>query len=84
VLGEVVLRAQCRWLPNMTVLQALSSAGFTQFAISRPLSMRVQDAADEIAVYTKMAIKGAGTSKISTTQKRGTQTLSPRLGKTRK
>jgi polysaccharide biosynthesis/export protein len=60
VLGEVVHSGAMSLLPNMTILQALSSAGFTQFAKIRDIYLlRMQDGQQVKARFNyKDAIKG--------------------------
>ncbi|MFZ0418155.1 MAG: polysaccharide biosynthesis/export family protein [Candidatus Sulfotelmatobacter sp.] len=60
VLGEVVHTGAMPLLPNMTVLQALSSAGFTQFAnLKAVYLLRVQDGKQtKLPFNYKAAIKG--------------------------
>ena len=62
VLGEVVHTGAMPLLPNMTVLQALSSAGFTQFAnLKAVYLLRVQDGKQtKLPFNYKDAIKGRG------------------------
>jgi polysaccharide export outer membrane protein len=63
VLGEVVHSGPMALLPHMTVLQALSSAGFTQFANLKAIYLlRVQDGGQQIKLpfNYKDAIKGRG------------------------
>jgi polysaccharide biosynthesis/export protein len=63
VLGEVVHTGAMPLLPHMTVLQALSSAGFTQFANLKAIYLlRVQDGQQtKVKFNYKDAIKGRGT-----------------------
>ena len=63
VLGEVTHTGAMPLLPNMTVLQALSSAGFTQFANLKAIYLlRVQGGKQtKIPFNYKDAIKGRGT-----------------------
>lgn len=63
VLGEVTHTGAMPLLPNMTVLQALSSAGFTQFANLKAIYLlRVQDGKQtKLPFNYKDAIKGRGT-----------------------
>ena len=63
VLGEVTHTGAMPLLPSMTVLQALSSAGFTQFANLKAIYLlRVQDGKQtKIPFNYKDAIKGRGT-----------------------
>jgi polysaccharide export outer membrane protein len=63
VLGEVTHTGAMPLLPNMTVLQALSSAGFTQFANLKAIYLlRVQDGKQTKMPFNyKDAIKGRGT-----------------------
>jgi polysaccharide export outer membrane protein len=63
VLGEVVHTGAMALLPHMTVLQALSSAGFTQFANLKAIYLlRVQDGQQtKLKFNYKDAIKGHGT-----------------------
>jgi polysaccharide biosynthesis/export protein len=63
VLGEVVHTGAMPLLPHMTVLQALSSAGFTQFANLKAIYLlRVQDGQQTKMPFNyKDAIKGRGT-----------------------
>jgi polysaccharide export outer membrane protein len=63
VLGEVTHTGAMPLLPNMTVLQALSSAGFTQFANLKAIYLlRVQDGQQTKMKFNyKDAIKGRGT-----------------------
>ncbi len=60
VLGEVLHSGAMPLLPNMTMLQALSSAGFTQFAKIKDIYlMRMQDGQQVKARFNyKDAIKG--------------------------
>jgi polysaccharide export outer membrane protein len=62
VLGEVVHTGAMPLLPNMTVLQALSSAGFTQFAnLKAVYLLRMQDGKQtKLPFNYKDAIKGRG------------------------
>jgi polysaccharide export outer membrane protein len=62
VLGEVTHTGAMPLLPHMTVLQALSSAGFTQFANLKAIYLlRVQDGKQtKIPFNYKNAIKGRG------------------------
>jgi polysaccharide export outer membrane protein len=62
VLGEVTHTGAMPLLPNMTVLQALSSAGFTQFANLKAIYLlRVQDGKQtKLPFNYKDAIKGRG------------------------
>ncbi len=62
VLGEVTHTGAMPLLPNMTVLQALSSAGFTQFANLKAIYLlRVQDGKQTKFPFNyKDAIKGRG------------------------
>jgi polysaccharide export outer membrane protein len=62
VLGEVVHTGAMPLLPHMTVLQALSSAGFTQFANLRAIYLlRVQNGQQTKTKFNyKDAIKGRG------------------------
>jgi polysaccharide biosynthesis/export protein len=62
VLGEVVHSGPMALLPHMTVLQALSTAGFTQFANLKAIYLlRQQDGQQtKIAFNYKEAIKGRG------------------------
>jgi polysaccharide biosynthesis/export protein len=62
VLGEVTHTGAMALLPNMTVLQALSSAGFTQFANMKAVYvLRTQDGKQtKIPFNYKDAIKGRG------------------------
>jgi polysaccharide biosynthesis/export protein len=62
VLGEVIHTGAMPLLPSMTVLQALSSAGFTQFANLKAIYLlRVQDGRQtKIPFNYKDAIKGRG------------------------
>jgi polysaccharide export outer membrane protein len=62
VLGEVTHTGAMPLLPSMTVLQALSSAGFTQFANLKAIYLlRVQDGKQtKIPFNYKDAIKGRG------------------------
>jgi polysaccharide biosynthesis/export protein len=63
VLGEVTHTGAMPLLPNMTMLQALSSAGFTQFANLKAIYLlRTQDGQQaKIRFNYKDAIKGRGT-----------------------
>jgi polysaccharide export outer membrane protein len=63
VLGEVTHTGAMPLLPNMTVLQALSSAGFTQFANLKAIYLlRVQNGKETKFPFNyKEAIKGRGT-----------------------
>jgi polysaccharide export outer membrane protein len=63
VLGEVTHTGAMPLLPNMTVLQALSSAGFTQFANLKAIYLlRTQDGRQTKMPFNyKEAIKGRGT-----------------------
>ena len=63
VLGEVVHTGAMPLLPHMTVLQALSSAGFTQFANLKAIYLiRVQDGQQtKLKFNYKDAIKARGT-----------------------
>lgn len=63
VLGEVTHTGAMPLLPNMTVLQALSSAGFTQFANLKAIYLlRMQNGQQtKIAFNYKDALKGKGT-----------------------
>jgi len=63
VLGEVVHTGAMPLLPHMTVLQALSSAGFTQFANLKAIYLlRVQEGQQtKVKFNYKDAIKGRGT-----------------------
>jgi polysaccharide export outer membrane protein len=63
VLGEVTHTGAMPLLPHMTVLQALSSAGFTQFANLKAIYLlRVQDGQQTKMPFNyKDAIKGRGT-----------------------
>jgi polysaccharide export outer membrane protein len=63
LLGEVVHTGPTALLPGMTVLQALSSAGFTQFANLKAIYLlRTQDGQQtKIPFNYKDAIKGRGT-----------------------
>jgi len=63
VLGEVTHTGAMPLLPNMTVLQALSSAGFTQFANLKAIYLlRVQNGEQtKIRFNYKDALKGKGT-----------------------
>jgi polysaccharide biosynthesis/export protein len=63
VLGEVTHTGAMALLPNMTVLQALSSAGFTQFANLKAIYLlRVRDGQQtKMRFNYKDAIKGRGT-----------------------
>jgi polysaccharide export outer membrane protein len=62
VLGEVVHTGAMPLLPHMTVLQALSSAGFTQFANLKAIYLlRMQDGQQiKMRFNYKDAIKGRG------------------------
>ena len=62
VLGEVTHTGPMALLPNMTVLQALSTAGFTQFANLKAIYLlRVQDGKQTKMPFNyKDAIKGRG------------------------
>ena len=68
VLGEVTHTGAMALLPNMTVLQALSSAGFTQFANLKAIYLlRVQDGKQTKMPFNyKDAIKGRGTQQMIT------------------
>jgi polysaccharide export outer membrane protein len=63
VLGEVIHTGAMPLFPNMTVLQALASAGFTQFANLKAIYLlRVQDGKQtKIPFNYKETIKGHGT-----------------------
>jgi polysaccharide export outer membrane protein len=63
VLGEVLHTGAMALLPHMTVLQALSSAGFTQFANLKAIYLlRMQDGQQTKMPFNyKDAIKGRGT-----------------------
>ena len=63
LLGEVVHTGPTALLPGMTVLQALSSAGFTQFANLKAIYLlRTQDGQQtKIPFNYKEALKGRGT-----------------------
>jgi polysaccharide biosynthesis/export protein len=63
VLGEVTHTGAMPLLPHMTVLQALSSAGFTQFANLKAIYLlRTQDGKQTKMPFNyKEAIKGRGT-----------------------
>jgi polysaccharide export outer membrane protein len=63
VLGEVTHTGAMPLLPHMTVLQALSSAGFTQFANLKAIYLlRMQDGQQTKMPFNyKDAIKGRGT-----------------------
>jgi polysaccharide export outer membrane protein len=64
VLGEVVHSGPMPLLPHMTVLQALSSAGFTQFSNLKAIYLlRVQEGGQQtkLPFNYKNAIKGRGT-----------------------
>jgi polysaccharide export outer membrane protein len=63
VLGEVTHTGAMPLLPHMTVLQALSSAGFTQFANLKAIYLlRMQDGQQSKMPFNyKDAIKGRGT-----------------------
>jgi polysaccharide biosynthesis/export protein len=64
VLGEVLHTGPMPLLPHMTVLQALSSAGFTQFANLKAIYLlRVQENGQQtkLPFNYKDAIKGRGT-----------------------
>jgi len=64
VLGEVVHSGPMPLLPHMTVLQALSTAGFTQFANLKGIYLlRVQEGGQQtkLPFNYKEAIKGRGT-----------------------
>jgi len=63
VLGEVTHTGAMPLLPHMTVLQALSSAGFTQFANLKAIYLlRTQDGRQTKMPFNyKEAIKGRGT-----------------------
>ncbi len=63
VLGEVTHTGAMPLMPNMTVLQALSSAGFTQFANLKAIYLlRTQDGRQTKMPFNyKEAIKGRGT-----------------------
>jgi polysaccharide export outer membrane protein len=63
VLGEVTHTGAMALLPHMTVLQALSSAGFTQFANLKAIYLlRMQDGQQTKMPFNyKDAIKGRGT-----------------------
>jgi len=62
VLGEVVHSGPMALLPHMTVLQALSTAGFTQFANLKAIYLLRQQAGQQtkIPFNYKEAIKGRG------------------------
>jgi polysaccharide biosynthesis/export protein len=62
VLGEVMHTGAMALLPNMTVLQALSSAGFTQFANLKAIYLlRVENGQQQKMRFNyKDAIKGRG------------------------
>jgi polysaccharide biosynthesis/export protein len=65
VLGEVVHTGPMSLLPNMTILQALSTAGFTQFANLKGIYLlRMQDGQQVKAHFNyKDAIKGGDPAK---------------------
>jgi len=68
VLGEVIHTGAMPLLPNMTILQALSSAGFTQFANLKAIYLlRVQDGKQTKMPFNyKEALKGHGTQQSFT------------------
>jgi polysaccharide export outer membrane protein len=63
VLGEVTHTGAMALLPHMTVLQALASAGFTQFANLKAIYLLRRESGQETKVpfNYKEAIKGRGT-----------------------
>jgi polysaccharide export outer membrane protein len=67
VTGEVLHPGAMNLTPNMTVLQALSSAGFTQFANTKGIYvLRNQNGAEtKLAVNYKRLIKGEGGQNIA-------------------
>jgi polysaccharide export outer membrane protein len=67
VTGEVLHPGAMNLTPNMTVLQALSSAGFTQFANTKGIYvLRHENAVDrKLAVSYKKLIKGEGGQNIA-------------------
>jgi len=60
VTGEVLHSGAMNLTPNMTVLQALASAGFTQFANTKGIYVLRSDAGKQqkIAVNYKKLVKG--------------------------
>jgi polysaccharide export outer membrane protein len=60
VLGEVLHSGAMPLTPNMTVLQALATAGFTQFANTKGIYVLRQESSKQqkIAVNYKQLIKG--------------------------
>jgi polysaccharide export outer membrane protein len=67
VTGEVLHPGAMNLTPNMTILQALSSAGFTQFANTKGIYvLRNQNGAEtKLAVNYKRLIKGEGGQNIA-------------------
>jgi polysaccharide biosynthesis/export protein len=67
VTGEVLHPGAMNLTPNMTVLQALSSAGFTQFANTKGIYvLRNQNGSEtKLAVNYKRLIKGEGGQNIA-------------------
>jgi polysaccharide export outer membrane protein len=64
VLGEVMHTGPMNLLPHMTVLQALATAGFTQFANTKKIYvLRTENGKqDKISVNYKQLIKGEAMS----------------------
>jgi len=67
VTGEVLHPGAMNLTPNMTVLQALSSAGFTQFANTKGIYvLRNENGADrKLAVNYKKLVKGEGGQNVA-------------------
>jgi polysaccharide export outer membrane protein len=67
VTGEVLHPGAMNLTPNMTVLQALSSAGFTQFANTKGIYvLRNENGAErKLAVNYKRLIKGEGGQNVA-------------------
>jgi polysaccharide biosynthesis/export protein len=67
VTGEVIHPGAMNLTPNMTVLQALSSAGFTQFANTKGIYvLRHENGVDrKLAVSYKKLIKGEGGQNVA-------------------
>lgn len=67
VTGEVLHPGAMNLTPNMTVLQALSSAGFTQFANTKSIYVLRNEHGNEtkLAVNYKKLIKGEGGQNIA-------------------
>jgi polysaccharide biosynthesis/export protein len=67
VTGEVLHPGAMNLTPNMTVLQALSSAGFTQFANTKGIYVLRNERGNEtkLAVNYKKLIKGEGGQNIA-------------------